>query len=80
MRINWIGGCLPVVEVGEWVRSRSRMRIFEPFFTTKDLNGAGLGLWISEEMVTRHRGCMAVPSCTGAEHHGTSFMLFPPDE
>ncbi len=55
-------------------------RIFEPFFTTKDLNGIGLGLWISEEIVTRHRRCMAVRSCTGAEHHGTFFMLFLPAE
>ena len=53
-------------------------RIFEPFYTTKDLNGTGLGLWISSGIVDRHQGRLRVRSSTDAQHHGTVFTLFLP--
>jgi signal transduction histidine kinase len=56
----------------------TRARIFEPFFTTKDLNGTGLGLWISTEIVQRHNGRLTVRSSDDSGRHGTVFSLFLP--
>jgi signal transduction histidine kinase len=53
-------------------------RIFEPFFTTKDINGTGLGLWISQEIVKRHGGMLKVRSSASARRPGSVFSLFLP--
>ena len=53
-------------------------RVFEPFFTTKDLNGTGLGLWISAGIIERHQGSIRVRSSDRPGHSGTVFTLFLP--
>jgi len=53
-------------------------RIFNPFFTTKGVTGTGLGLWVSKEIVQRHRGELNVRSSQSPAHHGTVFTLFLP--
>ena len=53
-------------------------QIFEPFFTTKGFNGTGLGLWISQEIVARHKGRIAVRSTQRPGASGTAFTLFLP--
>ena len=53
-------------------------RIFNPFFTTKGVTGTGLGLWVSKEIVERHRGVLTVRSSQSPNHHGTVFTLFLP--
>jgi signal transduction histidine kinase len=60
--------------------AETQRRLFEPFYTTKDLNGTGLGLWISKEIVDRHRGSLTMRSCQRPEKHGTVFSLFLPRE
>ena len=60
------------------VRLTRSHRIFEPFFTTKDTSGTGLGLWISREIVDRHRGVLRVRSSQSAPRCGTVFALFLP--
>ena len=57
-----------------------RARLFEPFYTTKDLNGTGLGLWISAGIVDRHHGRLTFRSTEHPVHHGTVFSLFLPYE
>jgi signal transduction histidine kinase len=55
-----------------------KSRLFEPFYTTKDLNGTGLGLWISSGIVSRHQGRLTYRSTDDPVRHGTIFSLFLP--
>jgi signal transduction histidine kinase len=50
-------------------------QIFEPFFTTKDTIGTGLGLWVVNEIVTRHGGRIRARSRVG---RGTVFSVSLP--
>jgi signal transduction histidine kinase len=52
--------------------------MFEAFFTTKGISGTGLGLWISNEIVARHSGSLAVRTSQAAGGSGTVFALFLP--
>jgi signal transduction histidine kinase len=51
-------------------------RVFDPFFTTKDVgHGSGLGLYVSQEIIHQHGGCIAVTSKPG---QGTRFLIALP--
>ncbi len=53
-------------------------KIFDPFFTTKDMGkGSGLGLYIVQEIVEEHGGCLGVDSEVGK---GTCFLIRLPSE
>ena len=67
-----------VTDTGSGMSEETRRRIFEPFFTTKEATGTGLGLWVSDEIVRRHKGTIQVRSRRG-EGSGTNFMIFIPD-
>jgi signal transduction histidine kinase len=62
-------------------------RVFEAFFTTKEVTGTGLGLWVSHEIIMKHKGLVRVRTRTASESSGglarpsgTVFMLFFPDD
>jgi PAS domain S-box-containing protein len=71
-----------VADTGSGMKPEVREHIFEPFFTTKEKTGTGLGLWISSEIVAKHKGFMRVRSRTEADSGsaGTIFEIFFPDE
>ena len=69
---------ITVADTGHGMSAAVRARLFEPFYTTKDLNGTGLGLWISSGIVTRHQGRLSVRSTEDPVRHGTVFTLFLP--
>lgn len=74
-----------VADSGSGMSPAVRRHIFEAFFTTKDATGTGLGLWVSSEIVTKHKGSMHVRSWTSetapaGRSSGTVFELFFPDE
>ena len=69
---------ITIADTGSGMSPAVRARIFEPFYTTKDLNGTGLGLWISAGIVTRHQGRLSFRSTEHPIHHGTIFTLFLP--
>jgi signal transduction histidine kinase len=51
-------------------------RLFEPFFSTKEeVEGVGLGLWISYGIIQKHRGTIEVDSRGGK---GTTFTITLP--
>ena len=52
--------------------------IFEPFFTTKGMQGTGLGLWLSAEILKRHRATVKVRTRQAASRSGTIFYIFFP--
>ncbi len=69
---------ITIADTGHGMSPEVRARLFEPFYTTKDLNGTGLGLWISDGIVTRHQGRLTFRSTQHPVHHGTIFSLFLP--
>jgi PAS domain S-box-containing protein len=85
---SWVTGTpgirLFVADNGCGMTEATRRRIFEPFFTTKESTGTGLGLWVSGEILAKHRATVRVAS-RAAEHangrgSGTVFMLFFPED
>ena len=67
-----------VADTGRGMSAATRKRIFEPFFTTKGITGTGLGLWVSLELIEKHKGTVRVRSAEGVEVHGTVFQVFFP--
>jgi signal transduction histidine kinase len=64
-----------------------RERVFEAFFTTKEVTGTGLGLWVSHEIILKHRGVVHVRSRVAGKGEagerngsGTVFQIFFPDD
>jgi PAS domain S-box-containing protein len=69
---------ITVADTGHGMSPIVQSRLFEPFYTTKDLNGTGLGLWISAGIVDRHHGRLTFRSSEHPVRHGTIFSLFLP--
>ena len=69
---------ITIADTGHGMSPTVQSHLFEPFYTTKDLNGTGLGLWISSGIVTRHQGRLTFRSSEHPTHHGTIFSLFLP--
>ncbi|MBV8630193.1 MAG: PAS domain-containing protein [Silvibacterium sp.] len=69
-----------VGDTGSGMTRQIRERIFEPFFTTKETVGTGLGLWVSAEIVNKHKGKIRVRSRVRGRDGkgGTVFMVFLP--
>lgn len=64
-----------VADTGTGIQAACRSRIFEPFFTTKGTMGTGLGLWVSQEIIEKHKGRIWVRSVEGK---GTTFSVLIP--
>jgi PAS domain S-box-containing protein len=71
-----------VADTGTGMEPPVRERVFEAFFTTKEVTGTGLGLWVSHEIILKHRGLVHVRSRTALEGltSGTVFEIFIPDD
>jgi PAS domain S-box-containing protein len=70
-----------VADTGDGMNPEVRDRLFEVFFTTKEDSGTGLGLWVSHEIILKHRGLVHVRSRAADEGRpsGTVFQIFLPD-
>jgi two-component system NtrC family sensor kinase len=61
---------------GPGISGEHLAQIFNPFFTTKSSGeGTGLGLYLVEEIISEHNGCMSVEN---REEGGTRFMVWLP--
>ncbi|AFL87437.1 PAS domain S-box [Terriglobus roseus DSM 18391] len=72
------GIAITIADTGVGMDSATMTNIYKAFFTTKGLQGTGLGLWISAEIVARHHGHLDVRSSRASQRHGTVFRLFLP--
>jgi PAS domain S-box-containing protein len=66
---------LTVADTGCGIRPEHLQSIFDPFFTTKRNLGTGLGLWVTRQIVEKHRGDIKVRSKTG---NGAVFCVYLP--
>jgi len=62
------------IDDGNGIAPENQERIFEPYFTTR-VDGSGLGLWITQQIVHAHGGTLNVESETGK---GATFLLTLP--
>jgi signal transduction histidine kinase len=69
---------ITIADTGSGMNEQTLKHIYRPFFTTKGIAGTGLGLWLSKEIVGRHRGSLRVRSCQRSGTSGTVFSLFLP--
>ena len=67
-----------VADSGDGMPQAFQMRVFEPFVSTKDRTGTGLGLWVAEGIVKKHKGRITFRSSTDPRRHGTVFSVFLP--
>ena len=67
-----------IVDNGPGIAGENKKRIFDPFFTTKGEKGSGLGLWVSQGIVSRHGGSLTVHSSLVPPRQGAAFSLFIP--
>ena len=72
------GLVLSIADNGTGINPSVRKNIFDAFFTTKGTAGNGLGLWVCQEIVTRHDGRLKVRSTQREGRNGTVFTLFLP--
>ncbi len=65
--------CIEIQDTGCGMPAEAVDRLFEPFCSTKGTEvGTGLGLWVSHQIVTYHRGRIDVRSQIG---EGTTFTI-----
>ena len=69
---------ITIADTGHGMSPAVRARLFEPFYTTKDLNGTGLGLWISAGIVNRHQGRLTFRSSQEPVHRRHRLLPLPP--
>ncbi len=72
------GLILTIADTGSGMSPQTLSRVFEPFYTTKGIAGTGLGLWISQDIIERHKGRLRVRSSQRPGHTGTVFTIFLP--
>jgi signal transduction histidine kinase len=72
------GVTITIADTGTGMGREVVARIFDAFYTTKGNSGTGLGLWVTREIVARHKGRLRVRSCATPGRSWTIFELFLP--
>jgi PAS domain S-box-containing protein len=80
---NWKSGGesirVVVADDGTGIAPELVTKIFDPFATSKERRGAGLGLWVAKNIVSRHHGRIRFRTSTRRGKGGTSFAVFFPE-
>lgn len=66
---------IAISDNGAGILPQHRKRLFEPLFSTKSGVGTGLGLWVSRQIIEKHRGTIQVRSCTAGPRRGTTLLI-----
>jgi len=72
------GARLTIADSGCGIPKEHQSRILDPFFTTKTEKGNGLGLWISQGIISKHEGVLSLRSSDTKSKSGTIISLFLP--
>ncbi len=72
------GTRVSIHDCGPGIPWHVRKKLFDPFFTTKELKGSGLGLWVSRNLVMKHRGTIRFRTSTRTGSSGTTFEVYLP--
>ena len=67
-----------VIDNGGGIPPESRGHLFQAFYTTKGEQGTGIGLWVSRNLVRKHKGDIRMRSSVRPGHSGTCFSVFLP--
>lgn len=66
-----------IADSGRGISPNALLHLFEPFFSTKE-TGTGLGLWMCEQIVSRHQGYIRIRSSQLLNWRGTVVSIFLP--
>jgi signal transduction histidine kinase len=83
IRTRNLFGCvrLVVADSGRGIAPEALVRIWEPFFTTKEAVGTGLGLWVTREILDKHKARLRLRTTSEGKRRGTVFVIdFPAAE
>jgi two-component system NtrC family sensor kinase len=69
---------ITVADSGKGIPKAAIKQIYEPLFTTKGSIGTGLGLWVSKQLIEKHRGAIRVHSAVDGDRRGTTFSIMLP--
>lgn len=69
---------LSIGDNGSGIPEQVRERLGQAFFTTKGQSGTGLGLWVTESILSRYGGSLQLRTSVAPGRHGTVFSIFLP--
>ncbi|MDE1163271.1 MAG: GAF domain-containing sensor histidine kinase [Acidobacteriaceae bacterium] len=69
---------ITVADGGCGMSAETLAHAFEAFFTTKDIQGTGLGLWVSRQIAAQHGGSIEARSRMSGKRRGSTFALWLP--
>ena len=72
------GAFITVADTGTGMSPEVAGHVFEAFYTTKEMEGTGLGLWVSKEIIGRHHGALTLRTRQRNRGSGTVFSVFLP--
>ncbi len=72
------GVLITIADTGTGITPEVMERMFDAFYSTKGNSGTGLGLWVTREIVARHKGRLRVRSCGVPGRSWTVVELFLP--
>jgi PAS domain S-box-containing protein len=67
-----------VADTGTGIPAELLPRVLDAFTSTKEITGTGLGLWVVDGIVRKHKGRISIRSRTDGPHKGTVVSLFLP--
>ena len=73
-RDGWV--VLAIADTGKGITAEEQLQLFKPFFSTK-VGGTGLGLPLTQQVITEHAGTIRCDSVPG---HGTTFVIELPTQ
>ncbi len=79
-RTGEAGILLTIADTGCGMSRETLDHLYEAFYTTKESSGTGIGLWVSHDLIRKHRGQILVRTREPgvSKHGGTVFEIFFP--